>query len=525
MSAPTAQWQARFERLFEAGMYDAALALCAKMRLAFAASPLPLQLEGQVHQRLGQFGRMRACAEAALQIAPAYGALALRLVEALMYECRTGEALARLGALESDAGTDPQALQAVGQMYLHFSDHVGAMRCYAAVARLRPGCASAAFNLASTAISLGQTALAEQMLEQAIALDPGDFGSYLNRSMLRNWDAGTHHIDQLRALLRTVAPGSAGQIPLCYALAKELEDIGASEESFAALQRGAAVRRAQLRYKVGHDVDAMAHIAATFDGAALAAGRQRRTQDDGGRGDIFILGLPRSGTTLVERILSSHSQVDSVGEVNCFAFALMGLAGAASGKHDLIGRSAAVDLTRLGQRYDRAIAGFGRAKPRIINKTPENFLYLGLIHGALPSAAIVHLQRHPLDSCYAMYKTLFRMGYPFSYDLADLGAYYVAYHRLMQHWREQLPHGFIDLAYEEVVASQEQASRRVVAHCDLAWEDGCLQFHRNRTPVATASSAQVRRPIYTDSVGRWKDYAKQLAPLCDYLSQHGIDLD
>jgi hypothetical protein len=200
----------------------------------------------------------------------------------------------------------------------------------------------------------------------------------------------------------------------------------------------------------------------------------------------------------------------------------MGLAGTLGDKHALVRRSARIDPGALGTTLRAALRSHGRTAPRLIDKTPANFLYLGLIHRALPAARVVHLRRHPLDSCLAMYKTLFRMGYPYSYSLEDLGAYYVAYHQLMAHWRTLIPGSFVDLDYEALVDQPEAAARPVLEYCGLDWEDGCLSFQHNPRPSATASAAQVRQPIHRRSAGRWRQYERQLAPLADMLTRNGI---
>jgi len=157
--------------------------------------------------------------------------------------------------------------------------------------------------------------------------------------------------------------------------------------------------------------------------------------------------------------------------------------------------------------------------PRFVDKMPMNDLYAGLIYRALPRARIVALAREPLDACYAMYKTLFARAYPFSYDLSDLGQYYAAWHRLMCHWQSMLGESLLIVRYEELVADQESATRKILAHCGLAWEGACLAFHEQSNAVTTASAAQVRRPIYSTSMGKWRHYARELAPLADVLRQ------
>jgi hypothetical protein len=234
------------------------------------------------------------------------------------------------------------------------------------------------------------------------------------------------------------------------------------------------------------------------------------------------LGLPRSGTTLVDRILSSHSQVASLGETNDFVNAVMSLAGPAKTKDQLIEATAHLDFAELGQSYCVAQAGHGQAANHLIDKTPSNFLYLGLIAKALPDAKVIHLQRNPMDSCFGMYKALFRMGYPFSYDLGDLAKYYLAYRNLMDHWRKHLPGRLFDLQYEALVKEPEENIRQLLGFCGLQWEDGCLNFHENQSPSATASAAQIRQPMYKSAVERWRHYEHQLEPLKHELEAGGI---
>jgi hypothetical protein len=244
------------------------------------------------------------------------------------------------------------------------------------------------------------------------------------------------------------------------------------------------------------------------------------------------MGLPRSGTTLVDRILSSHSAVQSLGEINDLAYAVIGQVygamdadAAPPERTELVRRSALIDHAVLGDNYLRRVAGYARNRPRFIDKTPWNFLYLGLIALALPGARIVHVRRNPLDSCFALYKTLFRDGSPYSYDLHDLARYYLAYDKLMAHWRSVLPGRFLDLDYEHVVRSQQPATRELLDWCGLPFEPQCLEFHSNPAPAATASAAQVREPLHARSIGIWRNYAAQLVPLATALSAGGIAID
>jgi len=284
-----------------------------------------------------------------------------------------------------------------------------------------------------------------------------------------------------------------------------------------------------MQYDVREDEAAMASIASSFDQNLL---NSTRPTDDSER-PVFILGLPRSGTTLIDRIISSHSQVGSLGEHDMLPLTLMNLTTGGTGsvgsdvadKTSLIEQSARIDFAELGRRYRYGIDGFGNHAARLVDKTPLNFLYLGLIHLSMPGAKIIHMRRHAVDSCYAIYKTLFRAGYPFSYSLQEVGRYYIAYRGLMDHWKMAIPGAFLEVDYEAVIADQEGETRRMLDYLGLEWEDACLDFHRQRGPAATASAAQVRQPIYTTSIGLWRNYERQLAPLAGKLTELGIEFD
>ncbi|MDI1326202.1 MAG: sulfotransferase [Brevundimonas sp.] len=443
---------------------------------------------------------------------------ALGGISPLIRDGRIGDALSRLVVIEAGAGDDARLLQHLGEHYTHCGKPDAAARCYRRAVALAPDDPGCLYNLSAALIALGQIVEAEALLDRVIALAPHDADAWQNRSTLRRQTPEANHVPGLLKAVEQVRSGPA-EVALCYALAKELEDLGDPDHSFAWLKRGADRRRSLLSYRVEADVAAMAEIARVFDTALFdhpPAGCPET-------GPVFVMGLPRSGTTLVDRIISSHSDVESLGEINDFALALTRLAGAAGGKGDLIRRSADLDPAALGRAYLDSVAGYGRTRPMFIDKTPANFLYIGLITRALPNARIIHLRRHPLDSGYALYKTLFRMGCPYSYDLEDLAAYMLAHRRLMDHWRAVAPGRILDVDYEALVADQETVSRRIIDHCGLDWQDACLTFHENTAPAATASAAQVRQPIHARSVGLWRRYAGQLEPLAVALRAGGVD--
>lgn len=414
------------------------------------------------------------------------------------------------------ASDHPRLLQDVGALYSHLNRHDSAERCYGRAASLTPRDSQALYNWATCLIALGRLTEAESALTQVIALSPQDYDAYYNRSTLRRQTPLSNHVVELQTLLSRPGLPPGGVVAVGYALAKEFEDLGRHVDSFAALKRGADARRRQLSYRVEDDLASMQDIARGFDLNYLRSPGECCEDSR----PLFIVGLPRSGTTLVDRILSSHSEVLSRGESSDWAATVMQLAGPARDKRDLIERATAIDPAALGRAYCARLPSSGTA--HVIDKTPINFLYLAMIRRALPNARIVHVRRQPLDVCYAMYKTLFRMAYPFSYDLSDLGRYFVGYHGLMQHWRTLLGNDLIEVDYEDLVADQEGVTRRLLQQCGLAWEGNCLDFDRNQAPTLTASAAQVRQPIYRSSVALWQRYEAELQPLKRLLDAAGV---
>ena len=279
-----------------------------------------------------------------------------------------------------------------------------------------------------------------------------------------------------------------------------------------------------MQYSVDTDLQIFAKIRETFGPGMFDGHIQGYDSVD----PIFIVGMPRTGTTLVERILGSHSTVFSAGELNHFSLELIPLVRKLAGpkrpsRIEFVEASARVDFRALGEAYIAATQPLRDARPHFIDKLPFNFLYAGLIHLALPRAKIINLQRHPMDTCYAVYKQLFKDAYPFSYDLDELGQYYIAYHRLMQHWNAVMPGVIHMIRYEALVADVESEARRLLDFCGLPWEDQCLRFHENQQASMTASALQVRQPVYASSVGKWRHYERQLAPLQRRLEDAGID--
>lgn len=462
--------------------------------------------------------------ERALVAQPAVALLHINRAQCLMALGRRAEACAAAAAAERQAPADALLADAAGSIYSFSGDQRRALQAYERAVALAPDDARFIFNRATVRRFLGQLEAAEVDYDRVIALRPNDFEAYKNRSDLRTQTAARNHLLELE---RVAARGFAdwpGEVQIRYSLAKEYEDIDEYAKSFAQLQLGAKKRREHLRYDVANDVATVGWIIDAFRAPPFPP-----SPDCSRDAPIFVVGLPRSGTTLVDRILGSHTRVESGGELNDFALALVDAVrrdsgGAQLARRELVARSAHLDFAALGHEYLRrariVVPGVGR----FTDKMPLNYLYCGLIRRALPNAKIIHLTRHPMAAGYAMYKTLFKDGYPFSYDLNDIGRYYIGYRRLMAHWQAVMPGAIHELNYERLVADQLGETRKLLEFCDLEWQDACLDFHRNAAATTTASASQIRRPMYDSSVSQWRHYSTQLAVLGDQLSAAGIDL-
>jgi hypothetical protein len=311
---------------------------------------------------------------------------------------------------------------------------------------------------------------------------------------------------------------------LCYGLGKELEDLEDWDNAFRAFERGAAARRQTLEFDEAQEVAMFEAFSEVFTAQWLAEGPAGN--DDAS--PIFVVGQPRTGTTLIERIIVAHSQVHSAGELKQFGHCLRRLADyrePTAYSPRLAELGATVNPAALGSAYLQSSAKLRGGTPRFVDKLPPNYLYIPLIAKALPRAKIVHLRRGPMDACFASFKQLFADAYPHSYEQGEMARHHARYFRLMDTWRERFGDRFFDISYEATVADVEPHARALIEYLELPWEDACLEFHKQPTAVTTASAVQVRQPAHTRSVGRWKRYEMQLAPMREVLEREGIPLE
>jgi tetratricopeptide (TPR) repeat protein len=383
-----------------------------------------------------------------------------------------------------------------------------AARHYERAIALKPDLAEAHNGYGSVLTILGRVEEGKQAIERAIALAPRRAEFYRALTEVKQFEDGEPHIVAIEALARDAAAlADDDRIHLHFALGKVYADLGRHGQSFAHYLEGNARKRRHVAYD---ESAALGRLEATHRlfGAEVMA--ERSGLGDPSNVPVFIVGMPRSGTTLVEQMLASHPEVHGAGELGELESAVASLDDAGATPSDVGG----AELRRIGARYVERVRALAPTAARITDKMPGNFRFAGLIHLALPNARIIHVRRDPLDTCFSCFTTLFGGDQPYAYDLAELGRYYRAYGSLMAHWRAVVPkRAMIEVRYEAMVADFETQARRILDHCGLGWDPACLDCHRTRRPVRTASSAQVRQPVYRSSVGRSRPFAGMLGPL------------
>lgn len=355
----------------------------------------------------------------------------------------------------------------------------------------------------------GRLAEAEAELESCLHMGPTFGRASLALARLKKQTPERNHLDYIRRQLLRVENGTEDHASFEFALYKELEDIGSLAEAWQALERGNEIMSQRLK----HDI---AEEGALFDALIELTTKEFLNRPHvvlNGQQPIFVIGLPRSGTTLLERILGNHSMVESAGELSDFSRQMQWQADHFSFPildRELVARAADLDYASIGRRYLEQTQWRAHGKPFYVDKLPPNFMLAGFIHRALPAAPILHMVRDPMDICFSNYKAMFGDSYAYSYGMESLVSHYVCYRRLMQHWHKVMPGRILDVPYDALVRDSENAVRKIFDFCKLPYEPGCADPARNATPVATISSAQTRRQINDRSIGEWRRYERQL---------------
>ncbi len=481
-----------------------------------AGDPAAWHTLGAAHLRAGRIEEATQAARRAVTLAPRNPTTLLLLGQCAVTAGHPAEARAIADALARLPLTRAEWRDALGSLFTFCEDPESAREFFAQAVSMAPGRLDYRYHLATAQRMTGDIGGALASVDVVLAREPSHVPALYLRSDLRRHDAQHNHVRELSALLTRPGLPAAAQIMLCFALFKELEDLGRDAEAFGHLERGCALQKKQYPYSVETDIDTMGRLAAAHDDIAHGG------DPTIGEECIFVFGLPRSGTTLLDRMLDMHPSVRSIGESPAFPRVIIEAAEEAAGRG--LGKLQLVEVTRALDPGPIAAAYLAAIRPRMagamryLDKQPLNYLYAGLIARSLPGARLVLVVREPEDACFALYKTLFAGAYPFSYDLVDLGRYYAAWHRLVGHWRRLLGDRLLIVQYEALIADPAAAVRRVLEHTELPWDERCLEFHRNPRAVTTASAAQVRQPIYGASVGKWRRFERHLRPLTGVLA-------
>ncbi len=484
----------------------------------FVAGVAALQLQ-QMPLALGHLRR-------ASEYSPARADYLAQYARALAMNHQMNEAVRVADAAMKLPIADAPVYDTLGVVYSKASAHREAAEAFRQAVHLMPDHANFRFNLATSFMYYGELDAAEREYEACARIDPGYWRAYLALSQLRRQTPGSNHVAWIEEVLSRHPEETDAQLYLHLSLAKEFEDLGDFPRAFDHYARGKAAHRTRIGDSVPRDAANVQAIMRHFEQAKPpSAGFASREP-------IFVMGMPRSGTTLTDRILSSHGSVHSAGELGAFGVALQRAAGRPTRS---LAETVAVlgpafdDWARLGEVYVQGTRSAGTGTtPRFVDKLPHNFLYAGFIARALPAAKLVCLRRDPMDTCLSNFRQLFALespNYDYSFDLLDTGRYYLLFDRLMAFWQQMMPGRILELRYEDLVEDQAGKTRELLAFCGLPWEDACLRFEDNEAPVATASAVQVRSGMNRGSMRRWKRYGDRLDALRRLLEEGGVRVD
>ncbi|MDH5434009.1 MAG: sulfotransferase [Gammaproteobacteria bacterium] len=380
-------------------------------------------------------------------------------------------------------------------------------------------------NLAACSVYVGEIDNAKQIYRNLLDRFPAHQRNHYQLSRLTK-AKDNEHVILMKNILKKSNMSPEKNIFLYYAIGKELEDLECWDESFKYYEMGGNAVSSVIKYDVREDIGIVEKIISECNQNWMKENELKHSEASSDPTPIFIVGLPRTGSTLTERILSSHSDVQTIGETLFFHLALFNNAGIKNRNEMNLKNLESIFNVKpheVAKTYIDKISYRLDNSSYFVEKMPLNFLYVGFIAAAWPEAKIIHLRRSPMDTCFSMYKQLFTFDYKYSYSLKDLGKYYISYCKMVEHWKSILGKRFIDIDYESMVSDPVVETRNLLKSLDLNFEEACLDFHQNSTPSTTASSVQVRQKIYSTSVNRWENYSEYLCELKKYLCQNGID--
>ncbi len=420
------------------------------------------------------------------------------------------------GVLDRDPAMADAYLN-LGNIFYDQNRTAEALAQFESYSRLRPDSVESELSKAACHTAIGDFEAVQASLERALAIEPGHVRAHAWLAHIKRSEAGDERVVELGSLLASPGLADVERVDAGFALGKILDDLGRYEEAFERYRAANDLRGATRHFDAAQHATFVSRQIATFDHAFF----DRRTDAGGSPSEqpVFIVGMPRSGTSLVEQVIASHDEAFGAGErpdMDRLSHTLPALMGVEEPFPECVAGLDETLTARLADEYLTALSGLAPeagAARRTTDKMPGNFLLLGLIAVLFPEARVIHCRREPMDTCLSCYFQAFVAEHEYTDDLSNLGAYYQEYERLMAHWREALPLPLFEVAYEELIADQERVSRELIAFCGLEWDDACLRFHETDRHVRTASYWQVRQPIYSSSVERWRNYEEHLAPL------------
>lgn len=470
---------------------------------------------GNVRQAQGLFDEAVMHYRRALQLKPNYADAHNNLGNALSRLDRMDEAITHYERALALKPAWDYAHNNLANALLANDQTAEAWSHYRRALELNPDYATALNNVGNLYKELGQLDQALAHYSRAIEIQPDYAEAHLNRAETKRFRRGEPDLDSLETLAQRTDLAPDKLTYIYFALAKAMDDIGEYQRAFGYWQQGNRLKRRQINYDEKSTLEYFHRVASVFDRSLL-----ERFQDagDSSSAPIFVVGMPRSGSTLVEQILAGHPEIHAAGELTVLENMEWSGAFAAADPPqpypESIPRLEKTSFQRLAAAYLARLPVPAAGKRRIVDKLPGNFLRIGLLRLLLPNAKIIHVARIPLDTCLSCYSKLFAFGLPYTYDLEELGRYYRAYMRLMDHWRSVLaPETMLDIRYEDVVSGLETQARRLIAYCGLAWDDRCIRFHESTRRVKTASAVQIRQPLFRSSIQRWRRYESGLGPL------------
>jgi len=403
------------------------------------------------------------------------------------------------------------ALHALGQLK-------AAITSYNKAIQIMPDYAIAYCNRGDALRDLGQMAEAVHSYDRAIQIKPDFAKAHYNLSMLKEYRPDDAQTGLMESLYTDSEPGGSDRIFLCHALARIYEDLGEYEKSFDYLEQGNRLHSIELDYNLDHDRRLFTTVRRIFSAAGEAL--ERAPDGTASIQPLFIVGLPRSGTSLVEQILASHSMVHGAGELATMTNFVNPILSTLADQNisQVKHRLSRNEIKSVHDGYLEELNVLKVPEKIITDKMPLNFRWIGFILSAFPEAKIIHLNRDPRATCWSIYKHYFSKGNGYACDLVDLAEFYGLYTDLMSFWRERFPNTIYDLCYEDLTEDQETVTRKLLAYCDLQWEKQCLDFHQTKRIVQSLSAAEVRKKMYTGSSEAWRKYEAHLQPLIKGLA-------